>query len=167
VLKTALIVLGVLVALVGILALIGSFLAPDHTASRTRRFAKPREAVWEVIRDFARHPEWRDDVKRVELVTDVGGKSGLREHGSHGAVLYAIDVDEAPAKLVLRIADDSLPFGGSWTFELSAVEGGSEVTITERGFVKNPIFRLLSKTVFSPTATMEKYLDALAAKLAQ
>ena len=35
-----------------------------------------------------------------------------------------------------------------------------------RGYVKNPIFRFLSKTVFSPTATIEKSLDALEEKLA-
>lgn len=156
-----------LMAIVGLVALIGMFLERDHVVSRTRHFAAPREVAWSVIRDVARHSEWRSDVERVELVTDVGGKSGFRERGSHGAVLYAIDVDEAPAKLVTRIADDSLPYGGTWTIEIRAVDGGCEVTITERGFVKNPIFRFLSKTVFSRAATMEKYLDALSKKLAQ
>jgi uncharacterized protein YndB with AHSA1/START domain len=158
------IVLGI-VALIGLLALIGSFLPRDHEASRTQRFAQSRDVVWAVIRDFARHPEWRKDVKRVELVADVGGQSGVREHGGHGAVLYALDADEPPAKLVMRIADDSLPYGGSWTIELKPAGSGCEVTITERGFVKNPIFRFLSKTVFSPAATIESYLAALAKKL--
>ena len=66
-----------------------------------------------------------------------------------------------------RIADDSLPYGGAWTIELAAVDGGTDVTITERGFIKNTIFRFLSKSVYSVTSTMEKYLDALAAKLAR
>ncbi|MDZ4773025.1 MAG: SRPBCC family protein [Planctomycetota bacterium] len=125
------------------MAVIGAFLPADHEASRTRRILAPREAVKAAIRDLARHHEWRDDVKRVELFSDVGDRSGYREFGSHGAVLYAIDVEEAPAKFVTRIADDTLPYGGSWTIELKAVEGGTEVTITERGFVKNVIFRFL------------------------
>jgi hypothetical protein len=160
------IVLG-LIALIGLMALIGSFLAPDHVASRTKRFSMSREIVWAVIHDFARHHEWRGGVKQVELVAEVGGKSGFREHGGHGVVLYAIDLDEPPAKLVTRIADDTLPYGGSWTIELTPAEVSCDVTITERGLVKNPIFRFLSRTVFSPTATIESYLDALGARLAQ
>ena len=165
--KIALYIVAGIAGVLGLMALIGSFLARDHVGSRTRRFSAPRETVWAVIRDFARHPEWRGDVKQVELVADVGGRSGLREHGGHGSVLYAVDVDEAPSKLVTRIADDTLPYGGSWTIELAAVDGGCDVTITERGFVRNPIFRFLSKTVFSPTATIENYLDALEKKLAR
>ena len=41
--------------------------------------------------------------------------------------------------------------------------GTPRVTVTEDGFVKNPIFRFLSRTVFSLTATQEKWLRALAA----
>ena len=44
--------------------------------------------------------------------------------------------------------------------------GGTRLTITEDGFVKNPVFRLLSKTVFSPTASLERFLADLGAHLA-
>lgn len=39
------------------------------------------------------------------------------------------------------------------------------MTITEDGFVKNPIFRLLSKTVFSQSSTIERFLADLGAYL--
>lgn len=130
----------------------------------TRRIGAPREVVWARIRDVARHHEWRGDVKRTELESDVGGRSGFREFGAHGPILYAIDVDEPPSKFVTRITDESLPYGGSWTIELEPRGSETDVTITERGFVSNPIFRFLSKTVFSPTATMQTYLNALAVR---
>lgn len=155
-----------LTALVALMAVIGLCLSRDHVASRSQRFAVPREVVWNAIRDVARFPEWRGDVKTVDVLSPAGGLARFREHGRHGAILYEITEDHAPARLVTRIADDSLPYGGTWTLEIASVDGGSELTITERGFVKNPIFRFLSKTVFSPTATIEKYLAALQVKLA-
>jgi hypothetical protein len=37
--------------------------------------------------------------------------------------------------------------------------------ITEEGFIKNPIFRFMSKTVFSTTKTLERFLADLGAHL--
>ena len=36
-----------------------------------------------------------------------------------------------------------------------------QLTITEDGFIKNPIFRLLAKTVFSTVATIEQLMTDL------
>jgi hypothetical protein len=63
------------------------------------------------------------------------------------------------------VVDDGLPFGGTWTWELAPAGGGTRLTITEAGFIRNPIFRLMSRLFFPPTGTMEKYLRALAAEL--
>jgi len=52
-------------------------------------------------------------------------------------------------------------FGGTWTYEVAAVDGGSQVTITEDGWVANPLFRFLSHTVFGVHGTMDGYLKAL------
>lgn len=165
--KILLLVIAALAALLLLVAIVGWFLPENHVANRSRSFAASRTAVWKVIRDVEYASNWRSDVKRVELLADVGGKPGFREHGRHGAVLYAIEEDVAPSRLVTRIADPSLPYSGTWTLELVDTSGGCELTITERGTVKNPIFRFLSNTVFSTTSTMERYLDDLGASLAR
>ncbi len=61
----------------------------------------------------------------------------------------------------MRIADPSLPYGGSWTYELRPSGAGTEITITEDGQVFNPIFRVMQKFFFSPYATIDAYLDDL------
>jgi len=43
--------------------------------------------------------------------------------------------------------------------------GSTTLTITEDGFVTNPIFRFLSRTVFSTASTLEKFLVDLGAHL--
>jgi hypothetical protein len=68
---------------------------------------------------------------------------------------------------VTRIADPSLPFGGTWTYDLKPQGSGTELTITEDGEVYNPIFRFMSKFVFSQTATIEAYQASLKRKLSE
>jgi hypothetical protein len=62
--------------------------------------------------------------------------------------------------LVGRIADTNLPFGGSWTYELTpGAVGQTKLTITEDGEVYNPIFRFVSRFVMGHEATINRYLS--------
>ncbi|HSR42141.1 MAG TPA: SRPBCC family protein, partial [Longimicrobiales bacterium] len=73
---------------------------------------------------------------------------------------------EVPTRLVTRIADEDLPFGGTWTYELEPTgDGRTRVTITEDGEVYNPVFRFMARFVFGHTATMDTYLDGLEARM--
>lgn len=129
---------GGLVGLVGIMALIGLALPEDHVAARRATFAKPAEDVWRAVTELVARPS---------------------------KIRYEIVESRPHERLVNRIADDKLPFGGRWIFELAPDGGGTALTITEDGFVTNPVFRFLSKTVFSQTATLEKFLADLGAHL--
>lgn len=68
-----------------------------------------------------------------------------------------------PTRLVNRIADPKLPFGGTWTYEIAPQANGTELTITEHGEVYNPIFRFVSRFIMGHTATIEKYQHDLSA----
>lgn len=164
-LKWTLIVLISLVSLVGFSALVGSMLPKGHRASRTATLAAGPAVVFGVITDFARAPEWRRDVKQVEVAADDGRGRIVREHGKQGVVPYRVEALEPPTRLVMRIADPSLPYGGSWTYELRPSGAGTEITITEDGQVFNPIFRIMQKLFFSPYATIDAYLDDLRKRL--
>jgi hypothetical protein len=155
-----------LVGLVVLMALIGYALRPDHLAARTAEVPGAPADVYALIRDVERLPTWRKDLKRVELLAPVDGKRSFREHGRQGVITFVVDEDQPPeagraGRLVTRIADDRLPFGGRWIIEVAPAGAGSRVTVTEDGFVKNPVFRFLSRTVFSLTATLEHWLRAL------
>jgi len=158
----ALYVVAGLVALVLLMAVIGSFLPRDHVATRSATLARPPDVVWRALTDLDAHPTWRRGLKRLERLSP----TTFREHGAQGAITFEVVEDRAPARRVTRIADDKLPFGGRWIFELAPAGSGTKLTITEDGFVRNPIFRFLSKTVFSTAATLERFLADLAKHLA-
>ncbi|HZD05714.1 MAG TPA: hypothetical protein VE173_12380, partial [Longimicrobiales bacterium] len=63
------------------------------------------------------------------------------------------------------IADEGLPFGGTWTYVLEPDAGGTRVTLTEDGEIYNPFFRFMARFVFGYDGTMRSYLDGLEARM--
>lgn len=161
---SAYVVVGLLL-LVAVAALVGMMLPKGHRASRTVVYAAAPQAVYGAITDFARFPEWRSGIKTVEILSDADGMTRFREDGPHGAIVYKVEQREPDARLVTRIDDPSLPFGGRWTLEVKPVAGGTALTITEDGEIYNPIFRLLSKVVFSRYDTIDTYQADLKKRL--
>jgi uncharacterized protein YndB with AHSA1/START domain len=165
--KWVLIVVAVLAGLVALVAIVGALLPVSHVASRAVRLPRPPAAVWAVVTDFANAASWRSDLERVEMLPDREGRPAFREHGDNGEIAMQVDELHEPDRMVVRIADPDLPFGGTWTWELTADGDGTKVTVTERGEVKNPIFRFMSKFVFGHTATLERVLADLGKKVGE
>jgi hypothetical protein len=132
-----LVIAAALVVLVLAMVLVGARLPRDHVASRSATLARPPDQVWPAM-----------------LV--VAARSKLP---------VAVEVEDPPRRRVTRISDESLPFGGRWIFELEPTNGATRVTVTEQGFVKNPLFRFLSRFVFGHTAGIERFLADLAKQL--
>ncbi|HEY5921259.1 MAG TPA: hypothetical protein VIV11_06295 [Kofleriaceae bacterium] len=166
-------IVGSLAALVVIMAIIGATLPREHVAARRAKLAKPASDVWLALSDLDGQTSWRKGLRKVEHLDARDGKPCFREITAQGVITYVIDEDRAPTSSapgirITRIADERLPFGGRWIYELASSDGtapDSTLTITEDGFVKNPVFRFLSKTVFSQSATLEHFLRNLGTHL--
>jgi hypothetical protein len=140
-LKVILIVAAAFAALVLVVAAIGWLLPRDHVAARAATFRARPEAIFAQIASL--------------------------EIGARDDVPIAIVEQHPPHRLVTRIADPNLPFGGTWTFEITPDGGGTRLTITERGYVSNPIFRVVSRFIMGHHATMAAYLRELAVRLGE
>jgi hypothetical protein len=124
---------GGLVGLVVVMAVIGLALPRDHLAARRATIARPPAEVWRA----------------------------LTELPNRDKIAYEIVEDRPPELRITRIADDNLPYGGRWIYELAPADGGTQLTITEDGFIKNPVFRFLAATVFSTASTIERAMTDL------
>ena len=155
------IVVAVIVGAPLLLMLIGSFLPRNHTARVTRDLPATPDRVWALVSDFAGTPRWRKDVTAITVEPSTGGPMRFTEKSKQGAIPFEVLSQEPPRRQVVRIVDEKQPFGGTWTWNLEPSAAGTRLTITEDGFIKNPMFRVLSKLFFPPTATMEKYLGDL------
>jgi len=150
-----------LVVLVVIVCFIGYMLPKSHVASASARFAAPPDSIWRSLTDVAAFPAWRPGLSRVELLPDENGHRGWREIGKHDAVTYRVVESAPPRRLVTRIADQHLPYGGTWTYDLTPDGSGTRLTITENGEVYNPIVRFVSRFIMGHTSMMETVLRAL------
>jgi uncharacterized protein YndB with AHSA1/START domain len=155
--------------LVVLVVAVGALLPARHRAARMVVLRHSPAEIWAVITDYPAAPQWRSDVVRVERRPDQGGDPVWAEVDRHGQSIPYVTVDRDPERrLVRKIADERLPFGGTWTFELAAQpDGGTRVTITERGEVRNPIFRFVSRFVIGHGALMERYLRSLGGKFGE
>jgi uncharacterized protein YndB with AHSA1/START domain len=158
-LRIAILVLGALAAVLLAVIAFGYALPVAHVASREAAFAAPPDRVHAALTDVERYPDWRSDVRSVEVVARAPLQ--WREHGSNGSIVFEVRENTPPGKLVTHIADRSLPFGGTWTFQLAPAGTGTRLTITEHGEVYNPLFRVMSRFVFGHTATIDQYLADL------
>lgn len=159
------IVLGVLLGLVALVLGIGALIQRGHMATVKQEYEVSPEEVWAAITDFEHMPEWRAGLNRIEVLDPVDGRKRIREHSKFGPMTYVVEEETAPSKLVLRIADEDKGFGGTWTYEISEASRGSELQITEDGFVDNLFFRFMARFIFGYEATMRSYHASLRARL--
>lgn len=156
----------VVLSLAGILILIvaiGALLPQKHRVSRTISLHQPIEAVWNLI---SGPPTWRPDIRKYEELPPHEGHRMWRETDKHAQTITYEAVESAPPRrLVTRIAGPKLPFGGTWTYEITPAASGCSLTITEDGEVYNPLFRFVSRFIMGHTATINAYLKALGQKV--
>lgn len=165
--KRVLWVVEVLLALIGGVAVIGWLVPVEHVASSTAYYHQPQEAIWHTITDFEGGPTWRSAVKSVKRLPDRNDYPVWVETNDFGDMPIEVVEATPPERWVTRITDPNLPFGGTWTFEIAVTQGGSTLTITERGEVYNPFFRFFARFVSGYHATLDTYLKDLGRKFGE
>ncbi|HZR23586.1 MAG TPA: hypothetical protein VFA59_08375 [Vicinamibacterales bacterium] len=122
-----------LIAVIVVIAIVGSMLPREHKASRTLTTKRSPAEVWPV----------------------------LMQAMQSSSVPVDILENQPPTRLVTRVTEKEKNFGGTWTTTL----GANTVTITEDGWVANPIFRFVSRFVMGHHATMDGILTSVANQL--
>jgi hypothetical protein len=159
--KSLVLILSVLAGLVLVMAAIGALLPRAHQASRTADFRQPPAVLYGLVRDFATATPWRSDILRAELLLPEGGQARFQETSRHHTITYAVVEDRPAERLTMKITDENLPYGGSWTYEFTPTAAGTTLRITENGFIKNVWFRFLARYVIGYTGSMETRLRDL------
>jgi hypothetical protein len=140
--RWALIVLSALVVLIAVIAAIGATLPRGHVASRTLRVRRPPPDAWAAIMQA---------MSSSDVPTDIVER-------------------DPPRRLVTKVKETEKMFGGTWTIAIAPVadpstgsgQAGATITITEDGWVANPIFRFVSRFVMGHHATMDGMLKQVA-----
>lgn len=160
-----LVIVAAVALLVVVVTVIGALLPKAHSVSRTARINLPADALYSVLADVDQYRSWRVDVTSLQRLPDKGGMPAWIEESNGMKIPMRFERMDRPSLLVGRIDTDTLAFGGTWTYRIVPVAAGaSDLTITEDGEVKNPIFRFMSRFVFGHHATMDGFLKNLKTK---
>ena len=112
--KWALWIIGVLAVIILVISLIGMTLPRNHTATRSALLNASPDSVWAALVDVKDYPRWRSGVVKVDELPPVNGKRSWMESDKHNSITYIADEEKPREKLVTRIANENLPFGGTW-----------------------------------------------------
>jgi len=166
-LKIFMIAIVILLLLIAVMVAIGFSLPKKHIATRVVTLHQRPEAVFALISNFKEAPGWRNNVKQVEVLPSPEGKMLFRETSSDGTLTMEVVESRPPGRLVTRIADKGLPFGGYWIYEIIPTKEGCQLNITEHGEIYNPIFRFVSRFFLGYTRTLDAYLKNVANKFSE
>jgi len=145
-----------------LVAAIGAMLPVKHRATGKARLGITPDALYAIL---AGPPDWRSDVKAYGPLPGQNGRKRWWEQDAHGSrITFELVEDSPPARRAVRIADRNLPFGGTWTYEISPAPGGADLRITEDGEVYNVFFRFISRFVIGHTASIETFFKDLGSK---
>jgi hypothetical protein len=164
--KIALIALGVVAALLVMIVVVGYSLPVKHRARVTAAIAAPPDQVYALITNVSAFPSWRTGVRSVDVLTSSDARLRWREVSKNGTIPFVAESENPPIALVTRIDSKSLPFGGTWTYDVQPDAGGrSRLQITEDGEIYNPIFRFVSRFFIGYEGTLRQYVSDVERKL--
>lgn len=165
--KWVFIILGVVIGIGLLMMLIGLLLPRKHVVTSQVEIGQPIDTVWAAVRALGETPAFWSDLKSASRLPDIEGKETWGQTMKNGYTLpLVIDEERPPATLVTRIVAPDAPFGGVWRYQLETVSGRTRITVTEDGWVSNPMFRVISKMMGHHT-TLDSYLKALSKKFGE
>ena len=126
------------------------------------RFRHPPAVVFAAI---IGPQDWRG-VTVTELPAE-GGVRRWREQSGRWSITFEQAASDPPRLYRSRIADKSLPFSGTWSWEITPTANGCTCRITEEGEVSSPVFRFVSRFIMGQTRTIDAYLAALGKKFGE
>ena len=156
-------VVGILALLI-VLAVAVSFALPAKT-KHTRLIALKQTpgAVFAVLSDVEKFPTWNRNLEKVERLPPIDGKEATKQTFKGGMTMTVVTTENlAPTHLVRAVREVSgNDFSGSWNYEITPTNEGCEVALTEKSYIKNPMFRLMV-WLFGSTKYIDHHLVDLA-----
>jgi hypothetical protein len=147
-----------IVILVVLVLAIGYSIPAHHQLTRTIDLKQTPDAIFAVLADVQKMPEWNHGLVQVEILPPIDGKEATKQTFKGGMTMTIVTAESSPpTHLVREMSDVGGPMIGSWTYGISSTPNGAQIALTEEATFKNPIFRLMVK-IFGPTKYMDQHL---------
>lgn len=147
--------------------LYGSRLPREHTVTSNLLLVASADTVFKVIRNIEASPTWWNDVVAVERIKGAPKESWREDMGIMGNIEIEVSrVSPGRSMEVSILNAEKQGWGGTWYYEVRDTPSGTEVTITEEGWIDSPIFRTLMQ-LRGKHRTIDSFLASLGAHFAE
>jgi len=141
--------------------LYGRGLPREHVATSSITLVAPTDTVFAVVRNIGAQKDWWPSLRSVERITGTRKESWRQDMGPAGTIEIEIDNVVVGRSMEANILNaEEQGWGGTWYYEVRPSASGTEVVITEEGWVDSPVFRTVMKLRGS-YRTLDSYLIAL------
>ena len=145
----------------------GYSLPVEHQITMQRHYEKTPDDLWRVLVDYRKYSQWRENVYEITDMPSKGGYDAWKEVDADGhSVSYEIIGHSPGTRLIIEVTDTSLPYAGSWVFNMSKDKAGTLLKITENGKINNIFFRVIAHFFTGYTRSMNAWLNSLDNKFA-
>lgn len=153
----------VLVVLIGGgLWLYGRQLPREHSITSSIILVAPIDSVFGLIRAVGSQAAWWYDVKSVRPLMGKKRESWEQNMGDQ-LVQFEVTMVVPGSRMVTTILnDEQQDWGGTWQYRVFTSSAGTEVQITEQGWVEAPLFRVFMK-LRGESRTVDSFLSSLGA----
>jgi hypothetical protein len=141
--------------------LYGRGLPREHVATSSITLVAPTDTVFKVVRNVGAQKEWWPSLRSVERITGTSKESWRQDMGPSGTIEIEIDNVVSGRSMEANILNaEEQGWGGTWYYEVRPSASGTEVVITEEGWIDSPVFRTIMK-FRGKHRTLDSYLIAL------
>ncbi len=165
------IALGLLLLLVVVPIVVGSFMPERYTGTAKIVYAKPRAEVWQALLDPEKHPMTGKMMKAVERRPDGNGLPSWIEVMASNERISVNTMEQVEAERIVREMDSTaLPMSSRWVYALQDEGEGCCVTIDaettiRKGPILAAIFRFMMVVGGGVKAGLKIQLGMVAATL--
>lgn len=143
--------------------LYGRQLPRDHAVTSHIVLVAPADSVFKVIRNVGSYPSWWSDVSSVERVRGARGEVWREHMGRSGTIEVQLKKIVSGRSMEAHVVGgEAQGWGGVWYYEVRNTPSGTEVTMTEEGFIDSPIARAFMK-LRGRYRTVDSFLSSLGA----
>lgn len=153
----------VMVAMVGTVYWMGQRLPVEHRAVASGRVEAAQDAVWRLVANPATHVAWRTGVIKISAQP---GEEHCWIEAHRSMDLTLCPLESVPERLkIVHVGGKDTRFGGTWTFALTPLSTeATEVTVTEDGFVRPPLWRFAGHYLMGEQTNVKQFVQDLQAE---
>lgn len=155
-------VLVVMFLVIGGAYLYGRGLPREHVVTSAITLVVPPDTVFKVIRNIGSQRDWWPSLRSVERIQGAAKESWRQDMGpATGTIDVEVGAVVPGRSMRVHILNaEEEGWGGTWFYEVRPTAAGTDVVITEEGWIDSPVFRTVIR-FRGAHRTLDSYLIAL------